>query len=78
MKQQTIGNKNANKGLNPLALQRTQLQAHTLHRQTQKHGSAYTYTVRGVIFSKWLWVLDCRGAAVRGRQDSYCEQKKMV
>ena len=28
---------------------------------------------RGVIFSKWLWVLDCRGAAVRGRQGSYCE-----
>ena len=31
---------------------------------------------RGVIFSKWLWVLDCRGAAVRGRQGSHCEQKK--
>ena len=30
---------------------------------------------RGVIFSKWLWVLDCRGAAVRGRQGSYFEQK---
>ena len=29
--------------------------------------------IRGVIFSKWLWVLDCRGAAVRGRQGSYCE-----
>ena len=28
---------------------------------------------RGVIFSKWLWVLDCRGAAVRGRQGCYCE-----
>ena len=30
---------------------------------------------RGVIFSKWLWVLDCRGAAVRGRQGSHCEEK---
>ena len=28
---------------------------------------------RGVIFLKWLWVLDCRGAAVRGHQGSYCE-----
>ena len=34
---------------------------------------AYNNAGRGVIFSKWLWVLDCRGAAVRGRQGSYCE-----
>ena len=33
---------------------------------------------RGVIFSKWLWVLDSRGAAVKGRQGSYCEQKNVL
>ena len=32
---------------------------------------------RGVIFSKWLWVLDCRGAAVGGAKAPIVS-KKMV
>ena len=30
---------------------------------------------RGVIFSKWLWVLDCRGAAVRGAKAPIVSKK---
>ena len=30
---------------------------------------------RGVIFSKWLWVLDCRGAAVGGAKAPIVSKK---